>query len=563
MVAARIQINATTGSNPPNGSALEPGDVITLNNLGNGGESTYLWEFLDIPPDSLAAFSNANVQSPTFTADCEGTYLIKVTVNRLLASEKTDTAIVGVAQVRNPTMRVPAAYETTQYNVEGWSQAVNTNLRLLDSALSDSNRRVGVADGSTLLRGQIVAQTGNATILAGLPGETIVATYELAPATDATLANGPLFVVEGAADGTTAAAAGALVVVRALGLFGPMTPVGLTVPGDVYLSDTGTFDNLPGTVPRRLGKAIVSIDANEWVQFDGVSGAAGAAMVVEPFVFQSTPAGTYAGALVLTNLTTPVDLITTANINNLRLTRFSSTQTAGMLLLRDEFGSDIFRIDKRGNVNIYGIDADTRKTIGSNISLRVEAGGALTLVAADDLSLQAGGITGWTIDAATGSLVAVDPRFISNLLDPADPQDAATRAFVAARTHRAYTWGNTSTQLTQGILDPGFVDRLSPAVTDPRPITKSDRTGTIRNLTVTVYDPPVGANQEFEVLINGTPTGIIITALATDPAETSYGDFVNTASVATGDTIAIRTKNTGTLTTGAMNVVAEFEIERS
>lgn len=563
MVQARIQFDSVTGSNPPNGSAIEPGDVITCNNLGNGGESTYLWEFLDVPPGSLAAFSNANVQSPTFTADCEGTYLVRVTVNRLLSSEKIDTQIIGVRQVRNPTLRVPAAYESTQMGVKGWALSVNTDLRLLDQALSDSNRRVGVADGSTLLRGQIVAQTGNVEILVGLPGESIIGTYELAEATDADMATGPLFIVEGAVDGTTAAADGSLVVVRALGLFGPMTPVGLTVPGDVFLSDTGTLDNVPGTNPRRLGKAIVSVDANEWVQFDGVSGAAGAAMVVEPFVFQSNPAGTYAGAIVLTNLTTPVDLITAANINNLRLTRFSAAQTAGMVLLRDEFGSDIFRIDKAGNITISDPDSLLVKTIETPVGLVLKAGLNLLLDSDSAMNFRVGGSTRWSISSSTGALQAQGGnKLISNVADPVSAQDAATRAYVLANSWTSFMHGNGAVAAGAGnvYLDPGYSERAAPETAGGLyPTPRASRGGVVRNLRIYCRVGPTGADLVVEIMVGGILSGVTVTIPAGVTAFAA-NDTTNSLAVSAGATLYVRVAPSGTTLTDTEDLMVTYEL---
>ena len=269
MVQALVQINSVSGSNPPNGTAIDAGDTITLNNLGNGGETTWLWEFLDVPPNSGAAFSNANIQSPTFVADCEGTYLLRVTVNRLLASEQSATAIVGVAQLRSG-FRVPAALETTQYNAKGWSQAANAIFRKIDQLLADANLRVGVADGA-LVRGQVVSQRLTAEILVGLPDNQIIAAYSRAYGNTEADATGALFIVESHVNGASSIPDGEMVVVRASGLIGPLTPVPLPDAAQVYLSDTGELSDAAGTFPRRLGRVVTPLDGNDWVQFDGAA----------------------------------------------------------------------------------------------------------------------------------------------------------------------------------------------------------------------------------------------------------------------------------------------------
>lgn len=275
MPRADIIIDGTNGSNPPNGTPIVLGATVSLSNNDLGDESTYLWEFVDKPEGSLSAFDDETSATPTFVADSEGTFLIRLTVDEGEATEKRDQVIVGVAQ-ENSELRIPAAGETTERSLaRGWALDVNRLLLRLDTLLSDPCLFIGEADGA-LTRGDLVAMEGTATRKSGLPGEKIVPMFRQAGAASAADSRKTLYIVEYAADGESSSiTSGDLVIVRAKGLFGPIEEPGVGVGDPIYMGDTYQPETLPGTYTRVIGVVAdyISADATYYLSFDGTLGA--------------------------------------------------------------------------------------------------------------------------------------------------------------------------------------------------------------------------------------------------------------------------------------------------
>lgn len=272
MAQALITIDSTAGSNPPNGTAIVIGATVQLDNTNAGGEVSYLWEILDKPEGSLSSLSNATLQNPTFVADSEGTYLVKLTVNRTLATETTDSVIVGVAQVKTG-MRIPAAGETTEESLtRGWAQAVNRDLQALDALKSDSSSIVGVSTSHTESKGHVLYMSGTTLIKAGLPGEEIIPSFSSALGTNQTTMDLPLFVFIERAGGGSTATVGQYLRAKQAGLVGPLL-LGSGAAGDaVYVSDLGVISSTAGTYPRRVGTIAYVDGANYYLMFDGGRG---------------------------------------------------------------------------------------------------------------------------------------------------------------------------------------------------------------------------------------------------------------------------------------------------
>lgn len=73
--------------------------LITLDGSASsdadGDELTYAWSFVSRPDGSSAALSNATAVDPTFTADVEGTYVLRLVVNDGTVDSAADTVLIN------------------------------------------------------------------------------------------------------------------------------------------------------------------------------------------------------------------------------------------------------------------------------------------------------------------------------------------------------------------------------------------------------------------------------------------------------------------------------------
>jgi len=267
MARALIEINTVAGSN----NDLPIDTLVQLSNSDNGGELTYLWEWIDRPEGSTAAFSDPAIENPTFTPDVEGTYLIRLTVNRTLATESVNKVICGVKQMKSG-MRVPAAGETTEESTSrGWARDLNRAMRILDNGFADPSVITGQADVN-LARGDVVVITDMATIKAGLPGEELVPVFEKAQASNIAEMDKPLYVVMNDIAGNTSVSANELFRAKLTGIVGPLSLGSGSVLDSVYVTDAAALSVTVGTYARRIGH-IVYIDGSDYYVFvDGSLG---------------------------------------------------------------------------------------------------------------------------------------------------------------------------------------------------------------------------------------------------------------------------------------------------
>jgi len=267
MARALIEINTVAGSN----NDLPIDTLVQLSNSDNGGELTYLWEWIDRPEGSTAAFSDPAIENPTFTPDVEGTYLIRLTVNRTLATESVNKVICGVKQMKSG-MRVPAAGETTEESTSrGWARDLNRAMRILDNGFADPSVITGQADVN-LARGDVVVITDMATIKAGLPGEELVPVFEKAQASNIAEMDKPLYVVMNDIAGNTSVSANELFRAKLTGIVGPLSLGSGSVLDSVYVTDAAAISVTVGTYARRIGH-IVYIDGSDYYVFvDGSLG---------------------------------------------------------------------------------------------------------------------------------------------------------------------------------------------------------------------------------------------------------------------------------------------------
>lgn len=250
MTQALIQINGTTGSN----DNLPIGVLVQLNNLGNGGELTYLWSLLDIPAGSTAVLSSTSVQNPTFTPDVEGTYLIQVIVNESLSSQESDEAIVGIRYLKS-NQRAPAAGEEVEDGSAGWKPAVNAQLAELDNVQAGLTRVVAQSY-SGAAAGDVVIFTGTQVIKSGLPGQETIPLVAKALATVGQV----MGIIEASVTGGSTS--DALVYVRISGLELPSFSGSPTLGQAVYLNPSTSQPTL--TVESVVLGYVVFSSGGQW-----------------------------------------------------------------------------------------------------------------------------------------------------------------------------------------------------------------------------------------------------------------------------------------------------------
>lgn len=90
--AAPIGPRANAGPN----QSITTGALVTLDGSGSQGEEplTFNWVFTTRPAGSNAALSNAHTSSPSFTADVNGSYIVRLTVQDNTGADDTDTVSV-------------------------------------------------------------------------------------------------------------------------------------------------------------------------------------------------------------------------------------------------------------------------------------------------------------------------------------------------------------------------------------------------------------------------------------------------------------------------------------
>lgn len=560
MVAANISINAVDGSNPPNGTALPINVLVNLDNQNTGGELTYLWEFLDRPEGSAAALSNPAIQAPSFTPDVEGTYLLKLTVNRTLATEATDTVIVGISQLRT-NERIPSAGETREESTtRGWAQATNRLLKLLDIVRGDGSMLIGTADGA-MSRGHVLRVADVETIKAGLPGEEVVPLFSIALATSADDAADSLYLMEYISTGGTTAALGDLVRARSCGLHGPYPGAAASVGDPVYLGDTGVPALAAGTYSRRIG-VVVALDGTDWYfHFDGAAGAGGVG--AEPFVFATAPAGSYPSSIVLSALTAVLAMIQTVNATTLLLQRYS-TAVGSIFEIDTELGDPLVYFDGLGDLYFADPDSSGVHIVQASGDLHVRCSGDLLLGSGSGspVRFRVNNVPLWEVDSA-GVLQAVGAnRAISNVLDPVTAQDAATRNYVLDNSYTRVTFGSGKITAadTENYLDPGWATRAAPTVAGGLfPTNVATRSGVVRNLRVFCRTGPTGADVVIEIVVNGTPSGVKVTVVD-GSTNASLSDTTHTAAITAGQTFYVRSKAGGVTLTDTEDITASFEI---
>jgi hypothetical protein len=179
-LGALVQLSGA-GSSDPDGSSGA---------VGVSGASTtaltYLWSFDSRPAGSTATLSSSTVVNPTFTADVEGTFVVRLVVSDGMASSAPDLVTITVTQPQTPLFLNYLSSELVLSNQRVSSGSIRVTLygsgnsidfpATLGSALNGTNYGFSIWLGSGTGPGQ--TGTWMATILIEHGGaETTLATH--------------------------------------------------------------------------------------------------------------------------------------------------------------------------------------------------------------------------------------------------------------------------------------------------------------------------------------------------------------------------------------------------
>jgi len=501
---ALVLVNGVAGSN----DNVPINTAVTLANNNLGGEITWAWTILDQPPGTTDTLTSTNTSATGFTPKKEGTYLIRIDVNFGLPDEAINQVVVAVRDLKT-FERVPAAGETAEdNNATGWSGAVDAILRRSLGLAADAGVVVAVL-GQTVNQGQVVSFTSAGTIKTGLPGQEYLPTANLAAANSAaSIANVCGVMLARVSDGATTANAGDVVRIRLLGLAGPFSG-NFTAGTDLYVADNSSLSATSGTIERRIGKVLLSI--NGGTQYLAIVDGLGmlSARAVNDLVAVSLAV---TGAL-------------TAGA--------TGTTFSGALALS-------------GSSPLTGTPTVTAATIvftAAGAQALLKASGALQIGTsdADELDFIINGANVWSI-LSTGVLKAQGAnRAIQGVLDPVGAQDAATKNYVdTAAGEGVLSWGNETLPTNAGsfanALDPWWNNRQATSVLLTGQIV-CPRAGAVHDLFISAIGFGGTTAETYTLYKNGSATALSVTLGAGAGSANLTGTSVT---VAAGDTLQLR-----------------------
>lgn len=374
MATAEIRVNGNVGSD----DNITLGNTVTLTNSTSA--ATYLWSIVSQPSgEPNAVLSSTTAAGVEFTANKEGSYLIRLIVDAGLAGESRDQVIVAVRELQTGN-RIPAAGETIENNAEtGWANTAVDQILQRVTRFTDAGVIVGQAGEAGLLPQDVVYVSDVVTIATGLPGERDVPEFGKASALVSTKVYGQLGVVQGGVDGSPAPADGDLIRVSVLAL---VRSVDLGTPGQaagtpVYVSDTGRISLTPGTITRQIGTVIDDMGGGfygVWVTGEGSFGTVQSVNATAPVTVTAGIDPTVGLAIDSANLEVVSDELTLTDTG-------VAAETYGDAAAEPESLMPTFTVDAKGRLTAA---SEAAITIGGDpAKTYVDNGDATTLAAAE------------------------------------------------------------------------------------------------------------------------------------------------------------------------------------
>lgn len=182
-MSARIRslLNSATPIDELSRDDVAVGDVVTVQALD--GATTYAWALAYVPEGSSATFSGSltAVSPGSFTADVEGPYLVRLTVDAGRSTETAQyvrlrvlTSRLGLSLVAAGERRDDGGTIPVDADPEGWANEQNANLLMLERAASGITIMTA---GEALLAGDVVGidqTSGGARVIAASATTSVV-----------------------------------------------------------------------------------------------------------------------------------------------------------------------------------------------------------------------------------------------------------------------------------------------------------------------------------------------------------------------------------------------------
>ncbi len=150
-----IPVNTPPVADAGTNQNVNKGDTVMLDGSGSsdadGDTLSYAWSFNSKPAGSIAAFSNATLVNPTFTADVEGNYILKLIVNDGMVDSVADFVTITATTPNKPPVGIDDTAET--------DAGVSVNIPVLTN-----DTDVDIGDTLSIITSPIAPVNGTAVI---------------------------------------------------------------------------------------------------------------------------------------------------------------------------------------------------------------------------------------------------------------------------------------------------------------------------------------------------------------------------------------------------------------
>jgi len=186
-IADTVTVTATTVNSTPVANAgpdqnVVTGSDISLNGSGStdadGDQLTYKWIFTSIPSGSTATLSDSIIANPTYTADLDGTYILKLVVNDGTVSSQEDT--VSINSYSNYSLLFSTSSSSSVVSINSYIQPGS---QFIGNIKNNSNNSFVCYRAELLSGTDLIGSSEDPSLLGGddqmIPGESIGIAFTL------------------------------------------------------------------------------------------------------------------------------------------------------------------------------------------------------------------------------------------------------------------------------------------------------------------------------------------------------------------------------------------------